>query len=873
MGLAPSANAQSPTSRSLITVPVDENTRVTLVGNTRPEATQANDRGRVADTLRLRHLQLVLKRPAERDADLHRYIAALHNRASPSFHRWLSAADYAQRFGLSQADLATVTGWLRQQGFVVNTVYPGGTLIDFSGTAGAVRSAFHAEIHTLSVKGVSHIANMSDPQIPTALAPAVEGIVSLSDFRPHTLSRARAQYTTATGSTLVAPADLATIYGLGPLFAKGYTGKNQTIVVIEDTDVYSTADWSTFRSTFGLSGYSSGSFTEVHPAPAIGNNNCAAPGVLSGDFSFEAVLDAEWSSAAAPGAAIELASCADTETTFGGLIALENLLNSSATPPAIVSISYGECEAEDGASANAAYSAAYELAVAEGVSVFVGSGDEGAAGCDPNATLATHGIGVNGFASTPYNVAVGGTDFGDVYAGTSASYWSSSNSGAYGSALSYIPEIPWNDSCAGALLSGFEGYAAPYGSTGFCNSAAGANFLTTAAGSGGPSGCASGSPSTAGVVSGTCTGTAKPSWQAGVPGIPNDGVRDLPDVSLFSADGLWGHYYPVCWSDTAQGGTACTGAPSGWSGGGGTSFAAPILAGIQALVNQSTGARAGNPNYVYYALAASQFNSGLGCESNGGSAVAAGCVFYDVTTGDMDVNCAGSNRCYRPSGADGVLSTSSSSDAKAYGATTGWDFATGIGSLNAYNLVHYWNSSDLSLRASGSVTASGTLSYTLKVADLGPQTATGVVVTTILPLGVALVAGSSSSGCTQSAQTVICTVGSLIVGSTSSLTIVVQPGTAAATVSLAFTASSSNADVNPSDGDASVSLYSPGVSPTDGPLPLWANLALGLALMGVASRRFAVGGGYASDTLVVIKRSRDCHGHETHSTEYSVSES
>ena len=159
----------------------------------------------------------------------------------------------------------------------------------------------------------------------------------------------------------------------------------------------------------------------------------------------------EWASAAAPSAAIQVASCRDTATTFGGLIALQNLINASGAAPAVMSISYGECEAVNGAAANAAYSSVYQQAVAEGVSVFVASGDSGAAGCDNSATESTHGIAVNAFASTPYNVAVGGTDFGDTYAGTNSNYWNTGNTSTFGSAKSYIPEIPWNDSCANQL--------------------------------------------------------------------------------------------------------------------------------------------------------------------------------------------------------------------------------------------------------------------------------------------------------------------------------------------------------------------------------------------------------------------------------------
>jgi subtilase family serine protease len=679
-------------ARTLITRDIDENNLVTLHGNTRPEANAMNDRGAVADDFAMDHLLLQLQRSPEQEAALEKLIDEMHTKGSSNYHQWLTAPQFAENFGLSKEDINKVTAWLEAHGLHVNVAYP--TLIDFSGTAGQIRDAFRTEIHNLSVNGVQHIANMRDPQIPAALAPAVVGVVSLHDFRPHPMHRMHANYTfTSGGSTFQAlvPGDLATIYNLNPLFTAGTSGQGQTIVVIEDTNVFSTADWTTFRSTFGLSSFTSGSFTQVHPAPPHGTNNCTNPGA-NGD-QVEAILDAEYASAAAPSAAIELASCSDTRTTFGGLIAVQNLINESTTPPAIMSISYGECEAENGASANAAFNTAYQQAVSEGVSVFVSAGDEGAASCDADQTKATHGIGVSGFASTQYNVAVGGTDFGDTFAGSNSTYWNTTNTPTFESAKSYIPEIPWNDSCASVLLATFEGFATTYGTAGFCNSSTGeADFLTTASGSGGPSGCATGSATTSGVVSGTCKGYAKPSWQTGVVGIPADGVRDLPDVSLFASNGLWGHYYVFCWSDTREGGAACTGAPSGWSGAGGTSFASPILAGIQALVNQKQGARQGNPNPVYYTLAATEYGASgsTSCNSSNGNTVGSTCIFYDVTQGDMDVNCTGTHNCYRPSGTNGVLSTSNTSYLKAYGTTTGWDFATGIGTVNATNLVNNW---------------------------------------------------------------------------------------------------------------------------------------------------------------------------------------
>jgi len=687
----------------LVTQPVDERSMVPLRGNLRPEATRRYDRGRVDDTLRLEHMQLLLKRSYQREQELESLIDQQHTRGSPQFHHWLTPAQFGAQFGAAPSDTDAITRWLGARGFAVNHVYSNQMVIDFSGTAQQVRDAFRTEIHELLISGQRHIANLSEPQMPAGLAAAVVGLVSLHDFRPRSLHRNRSrrwvgsQFSiTQQGNTFeaVVPADLATIYNLNPLFSAGVSGQGQTIAVIEDTNVFSTADWTTFRSTFGLSSFTSGALAQVHPAPGSGSNNCANPGVVVGNDS-EAILDAEWASAAAPSATIELASCADTATTFGGLIALENLLNGNGAPPAIVSISYGECEALNGAAANAAYLAAYQQAAAEGVSVFVSAGDNGAASCDPGDAIASHGVGVSGFASTPYNVAVGGTDFGDTFAKTTSTYWSTTNGPNFGSARSYIPEIPWNESCASQLLASFEGFPTTYGSSGFCNNSTGeTDFLTTVAGGGGPSACSAGAPALAGVVGGSCQGTPKPSWQSGLLGNPADGVRDLPDISLFASSGVWGHYYIYCYSNKAGGGVPCTGAPSAWSGAGGTSFAAPILAGIQALVNQHTNERWGNPNPTYYSLAQAEYGStgSAQCNSSNGKAASTSCVFYDTTEGDIDVSCTGTDSCYLPSGNNGVLSTSGIAYQPAYGTATGWDFATGLGSINAFNLVMSWPS-------------------------------------------------------------------------------------------------------------------------------------------------------------------------------------
>ena len=699
---------------------VDETKLVVLEGNTRPEANATYDRGIVPDDFRLDHMLLQLKRSPERESALKQYIDELHDAKSANFHQWLTPDQFAEHYGVAKADLETVTGWLKSQGFAVNGAQPSGLMIDFSGTAGQVRSAYHTEIHNLEVNGVKYFANMSDPKIPAALQPVVSGIVSLHNFHPQPQLAQRApQYTYANGESHgVVAGDIATIYNLSPLFAAGITGKGQSIMVVEDTYLYSTSDWTIFRKTFGLSRpYPFGTLSQISPAGAV---TCTNPGFqgLSTDPGYgddgEAVIDVEWASAAAPNAAIILAACTDT-TTFGGLIALENVLNGPAGGlPSVVSISYGESEASNGATANAAYNSAYMQAVTEGVSIFVASGNEDAASSD-NGNVSTHGIGISGYTSTPYNVSVGGLDFGYTANFVNpATYWSSTNKNTYSSALSYIQEIPWNYSCAGSLIANFFGdlgLTATSDPLDLCNNpgitstSSSLNFLLNAAGgSGGPSSCATGTASTRGVVSGTCAGYPKPSYQSGLFGNPADGVRDIPDVSLLASNGIWDAYYVVCWSNPDTeigGGFTCAGPPSTWAGVGGTSVSSPIMAGIQALVNQHTGSRWGNPNTVYYSLAKAEYGASgsATCNSNTVAKTGNSCIFYDITQGDNVGACKANGsgtltNCYRPSEAPaityGLLSTSNSTDQPAYSTGTGWDFPTGIGSVNVYKLVMNW---------------------------------------------------------------------------------------------------------------------------------------------------------------------------------------
>ena len=677
-------HAGQPT-RPLVTERIDESNLVTLVGNTRPEANVKNDRGPVAASYKLRDMQLVLRRPPETELALDKFLEEVNDHNSPNFHHWLNAREFGEQFGLSLDDIRVVQDWLESHGFKVNAVYDSGTLIDFSGTAGQVKAAFHTEIHNLNVGGTAHIANMSDPRIPAALAPAVVGVASLNNFFPHPLVKPVPDYTS--GSThYLAPPDFATIYNLNPLFSAGITGKGQTVAVVEDTDLQGSnctaytgiapcpasglaagnGPWNIFRKIFGLArAYPYATMAQIQPQPAgsgptgpDGYVNCYDPGINSDDT--EAILDVEWVSASAPNANVLMITCADTEVDFGAFIGMQNLLNSAGPYPDTISVSYGESEEFDTEAYNVYTSQLYQQAAAEGVSVFAASGDWGAALSDADLSAASEGITVSALSSTPYNVSVGGTDFEDTYNAKFggpplSTYWNSTNTASYGSALSYIPEIPWNDNCGSMLFDLFEGYSQPYGTSGYCNHGGSHSVV---AGSGGPSNCATGAPDPnyPGIYSGTCMGFAKPSWQAGTLGNPSDGVRDVPDVSLFASQfGTFGHAYVYCT-------TSC---PGRLGAAGGTSFASPIMSGIQALVNQYTGQRWGNPNPYYYAIGNAQFNNTLfagslaACDSSRSGGPASTCVFHDVTQGDIALSCpTGTQNCYNSDGsAWGVLST------------------------------------------------------------------------------------------------------------------------------------------------------------------------------------------------------------------------
>jgi subtilase family serine protease len=683
-------SAQTLTVPRRITQAVDEANLTTLKGNTHPLARPEFDQGEASASLPMARMLMVLQHSAEQDAALQILLNGQQTQGSANFHNWLTPQQYGAQFGPSDADIQAVSAWLGSKGFEVTRVSPGKHIIEFSGTAGQVKDAFHTAIHQYNVNGESHFANASDPQIPAALAPVVVGIKSLHNFRAKPTSHFSGMYRRAKDSGLtqklsgpeftfttnnetffgLGPTDFATIYNVLPLWNKGIDGSGQSIAIVQETDI-NLQDIRDFRALFGL--------PANDPEVVLDGPD---PGI-DPDVEPEAVIDVTWSGAVAKGAKIKLVVSSSTNTTEG--IALSALYIADNNVAPISSMSFGQCELHLGTAGNAFWNAVWQQAAAEGISAFVSAGDGGSAGCDnfDTASMARNGLAISGDASTPYDIAVGGTDFGGNFFDPAAFWSATNNPTTQASALGYIPELPWNNSCANFLFA-FVGFSTdPIAN---CNNKT-LDDLNIVGGSGGSSSCISSD----GTHEATCTGGyAKPAWQTGT-GVPNDGVRDIPDVSLFASNGFLGSFYIICEADlNPPGSPGCDLNPPylDFAGFGGTSVSSPAFAGILALVDQKTQSRQGNANFVLYKLAAGE--NPANCNVNAGglwtSLPSPSCIFNDITEDTNAVPCkAGTANCNTESGdAVGVLS--------GYNAGVGFDLTTGLGSVNATNLVNNWKS-------------------------------------------------------------------------------------------------------------------------------------------------------------------------------------
>jgi hypothetical protein len=600
-------------------------------------------------------IMLILRRSPEQQAALESYLQSVQQPDSPEYRKYLTPEQFGSRYGISDTDLRTVQAWLLSQGFQGNKVNKGRTAIEFSGTVGQLQQAFHAPIHSYRIDGAPHWANASDPMIPAALAPVVAGVATLNDFkpRPHSILGPAATWNAGQhrfvpdlnvlqGTTpylFVAPGDAATIYdapnSLNTHLASNqtpYDGTGVTIGLVENTLVSSTAV-DNYRALFGL--------PANHIAIVYDGNQNNFDGNAD---QTEALLDSEVSGGLAPGANVRVYTAADTVFQAGVLLAIYRAIDDNDA--GILSVSFGGCEAAQGAAGNLQILNAWEQAAAQGMAVTVSAGDSGSAGCDNprTETVATQGLAVNGLGSTPYNIAVGGTDF-DALPDSFNTYVSSANGANYTSALSYIPENPWNNSPAqNGLLAANSAYTSG-GKTNIVAGGGGASSLGSVDGSGNQS------------------GYPKPAWQKQFAASNTDSVRDLPDVSLLAANARYRATWAVCASGD------CEGSSPTIHGVGGTSASAPAFAGILALVNQRIGAtaRLGQANWVLYKLA--QTTPG---------------AFHQITSGNNSVYCTPTTpNC----GSNSFLS--------GYDAGSGYNMATGLGSVDIANLVNNWSSAAL----------------------------------------------------------------------------------------------------------------------------------------------------------------------------------
>lgn len=655
IGFLAATNSQAQLSR--IIEAVSNGKLQTLSRNVHPLARAEFDAGRAPADLPMDRMLMVLGRSTSQESDLKALLDAQLDPSSPQFHHWLTPEQFGTRFGAADSDIQTVTNWLQSQGFTVNRVSSGKTIIEFSGTAGKVQQAFHTEIRKYMVNGQEHWANQNDPQIPAALAPVISGVATMHNFLKKTQLVGAPQkftaklspdgkplFTASNGLHALSPGDLWKIYNVQP--APFYDPILPAVAVVGRSNIQP-GDVSWFRSYF--LGYG--------PPPNIVVNG-PDPGDLGGVEEAEAVLDMSWASL--EGIETELVVSKSTNSTDGVDLSEEYIIDHRVAP--VMTESFGACEANFTAAQAQFYSTLAEQAATEGITYLVAAGDSGSAGCDLGSdTTASGPLSVNLLSSNPYVTAIGGTEFNDIQ--NPSTYWSATNSNyndspSFVSALSYIPENAWNESCTA---------------------------------SGGSNPCANGySPGLWSGGGGASSVYPKPAWQTGVPGIPNDGARDVPDVSLTAA----GHDpYLICLDGSCQPNSLGEISFYGYAG---TSAATPTFAAMVAEIVEQTNGWLGMINPLLYQQAATE---GLGnCNASNTSGLPAStCVFNDVTVGNNSVP-----------GQPGYGTASGT-----YQAGIGYDLATGLGSVNQGNL---------SQKISSLATGTPVLSLSTNAIDFGTVT-------------------------------------------------------------------------------------------------------------------------------------------------------
>jgi len=752
-----------------ISGPIDSSRMIALPGNLHSFARAEYDQGPVEATLPFSSVRLVMAPSPSQQAALDQLLAEQQDRTSPNYHKWLTPAQYADRFGLSQNDINKINLWLVSQGFSVIRVANARNEIMFSGTAAQIQSAFSTEIHRYSVNGEQRIANAMPVSIPSALSGVVTGVRGITSvrFKPMYVRASPSihpHYTTTIDGTtdyFMAPGDIATLYDLTPLYtaATPIDGTGQQLAIVGQTDIY-LADINDFRSGFGLATIPSSCTTDssgiVDQPCDTTNFNYILVGTDYGVSPFgdliESDLDLEWSGATARNAQIVFVNAPiSSDGTSGGVfVALQYAIDNGVAP--VISMSYGLCESESEPGGGiSSIETLLQQANSEGITVMNSAGDTGAFACDnepPNPTNASTvnppyaaaigGIQVNYPASSPEVTGVGGTSIPS--ADFTSSYWLSTNGTDGGSALTALigQEAAWNDDPVFAQLCQQQ----PTNS--FCESG-GSPAVTgwvplgtsataqqvqedvwISAGGGGVSNCENENSS------GICTsGFSRPAFQSAISTTLAPNNRLVPDVSLLASPNFPG--YIICTPMNELTGTGAdtssscasgiaTAVDTNFSLVGGTSAASPIFAGIVTLINQYLGsAGLGNINQTLYTLAASP--------SNG--------AFHRITSGDNNVYCQDGTPTGQPAG---VICPSSGASAGVDGfsatsadSKTGYNLVAGLGSVDANALAIAWKASQTSSSATVTLTTNATSGSAFQgasvtfTATVTPSTETGAV--------------------------------------------------------------------------------------------------------------------------------------------------
>ena len=580
LGIAVSAFSQVKVSNRIAQA-IDDRDTAQLRGTVHPLLQRATDQGRMDGGIQLESVSLTFKRTAAQEAAVEKLLAEQQDPKSANYHKWLTPEQYADRFGLSSADLNKVVSWLQSEGFTVNRVARGRTQVWFTGSVSQIETVFRTEMHRYIVDGENHFAHSTELAVPAALADVVLGVHGLSDFRPRARAHirklspeeVRANFTSSiSGNHFVAPDDFATIYDVKALYTAGFDGTGVRIAVAGQSAI-NTTDIDAFRSASGLPARTAANFT-MTLVPNSGTST-----VVTGDVG-ESSLDLEWAEGVAKGAS-ETFVYVGNSNTMSVFDAFLYAIDNNIAP--VISMSYGNCEQNLPSSFLTMLQQETQKANLQGQTISAASGDFGVADCDSSSKLpAQGGLGIDIPGALPYVTSVGGTSLsGDL--NSPGTYWSATNNGNNGSALQYIPETAWNDTTL-----------------------AGVNALSASGG-------------------GASTLFSKPSWQSGT-GVPSDGKRDVPDVALAADPNHDG--YLLCATD--PGATPpvppCSNGFRDSSGNlnvaGGTSFGAPTFSGIVAILNQKTGSKQGNVNPTLYAIAASTPSA-----------------FHDITSGNNIVPC------------------------------------------------------------------------------------------------------------------------------------------------------------------------------------------------------------------------------------------